>query len=74
MYRWLGLWQRHWGRKGLGEAERMRYKPLLAYALRRVREKDDGAWKRYLDLLDHTQPPWQFLPVWVQWALYRERR
>ncbi|NHK40000.1 type III-A CRISPR-associated protein Cas10/Csm1 [Thermus thermophilus] len=74
VYRWLGLWQRHWGRKDLGEAERMRYKPLLAYALRRVREKDDGAWKRYLDLLDHTQPPWQFLPVWVQWALYRERR
>lgn len=54
--------------------ERMRYKPLLAYALRRVRERDEEAWKRYLKLLDHQDPAWAYLPVWVQWALYRERR
>ncbi|WP_038056706.1 type III-A CRISPR-associated protein Cas10/Csm1 [Thermus amyloliquefaciens] len=72
-YRWLTLWKQFWA-KDLDEGERMRYKPLLAYALRRVREKDQGAWKRYLELLDHTQPAWTHLPVWVQWALYGERR
>lgn len=74
VYRWLGIWRRHWGREGLGEAERMRYKPLLAYALRRVRERDEVAWNRYMGLLNHCQAPWQYLPVWVQWALYLERR
>jgi CRISPR-associated protein Csm1 len=73
VYRWLRLWQERM-REGLDEAERMRYKPLLAYALRRVREKDAGAWERYLRLLDHQDPAWVHLPVWVQWALYRERR
>ena len=72
-YRWLALWREFWA-DDLDEGERMRYKPLLAYALRRVREKDEGTWKRYLELLDHTQPAWTHLPVWVQWALYQERR
>ncbi len=71
-YRWLGLWQRFSLLEDPGE--RMRYKPLLAYALRRVRERDEGAWERYLRLLDHQDPAWTYLPVWVQWALYRERR
>jgi CRISPR-associated protein Csm1 len=58
----------------LDEGERMAYKPLLAYALRRVREKDEETWKGYLKLLDHMDPAWRYLPVWVQWALYLERR
>lgn len=73
VYRWLALWRRFWS-EGLDEGERMGYKPLLAYALRRVREKDEGTWKTYLNLLDHQQPAWQYLPVWVQWGLYGERR
>lgn len=78
VYRWLGLWRRFWStfrpqdtNEDLGE--RMRYKPLLAYALRRVKEKDEPTWKRYCELLDHQKPAWHHLPVWVQWALYRER-
>ncbi|WP_117236919.1 type III-A CRISPR-associated protein Cas10/Csm1 [Thermus sediminis] len=71
-YRWLALWRRLWG-QNMDEGERMRYKPLLAYALRRVRERDEGAWKRYLRLLDHMDPVWLHLPVWVQWGLYLER-
>ncbi len=71
-YRWLSLWRRFAPLEDPGE--RMRYKPLLAYALRRVRERDEGAWERYLKLLDHQDPAWAYLPVWVQWALYRERR
>ncbi len=80
VYRWLGLWRRFWD--GVSErprepeegyGERMRYKPLLAYALRRIREQDESAWKQYLRLLDHQEPAWHHLPVWVQWALYRER-
>ncbi|MGC8877097.1 type III-A CRISPR-associated protein Cas10/Csm1 [Thermus sp.] len=70
-YRWLSLWRRFAPLEDPGE--RMRYKPLLAYALRRVRERDEGAWERYLRLLDHQDPAWAYLPVWVQWALYRER-
>jgi len=72
VYRWLLLWRRFSPLEDPGE--RMRYKPLLAYALRRVRERDEEAWKRYLKLLDHQDPAWAYLPVWVQWALYRERR
>ena len=72
VYRWLLLWRRFSPLEDPGE--RMRYKPLLAYALRRVRERDEGAWERYLKLLDHQDPAWTYLPVWVQWALYRERR
>lgn len=72
VYRWLLLWRRFSPLEDPGE--RMRYKPLLAYALRRVRERDEEAWKRYLKLLDHQDPVWAYLPVWVQWALYRERR
>lgn len=72
VYRWLLLWRRFSPLEDPGE--RMRYKPLLAYALRRVREWDEEAWKRYLKLLDHQDPAWAYLPVWVQWALYRERR
>lgn len=52
----------------------MRYKPLLAYALRRVRERDEGAWRRYLGLLDHQDPAREYLPVWVQWGLYLFRK
>jgi CRISPR-associated protein Csm1 len=73
VYRWLALWRRFWG-QDMNEGERMRYKPLLAYALRRVRERDEGAWKRYMGLLDHQGPAWRYLPVWVQWGLYLERR
>ncbi|WP_448567848.1 type III-A CRISPR-associated protein Cas10/Csm1 [Thermus sp.] len=73
VYRWLALWRRFWG-QNMDEGERMRYKPLLAYALRRVRERDEEAWKRYLRLLDHQDPVWEHLPVWVQWGLYLERR
>ncbi|MEZ0322333.1 MAG: type III-A CRISPR-associated protein Cas10/Csm1 [Thermus sp.] len=73
VYRWLGLWRQFWA-DGLDEGARMGYKPLLAYALRRVRERDEGTWKRYLKLLDHQDPAWAYLPAWVQWALYRERR
>ena len=73
VYRWLALWRRFWG-QNMDEGERMRYKPLLAYALRRVRERDEEAWKRYLRLLDHQDPVWEYLPVWVQWGLYLERR
>ncbi|WP_018110628.1 type III-A CRISPR-associated protein Cas10/Csm1 [Thermus igniterrae] len=72
-YRWLSLWKGFW-REDLDPGERMRYKPLLAYALRRIREKDEAVWKRYLRLLDHQDPVWTHLPAWVQWALYRERR
>ncbi len=72
VYRWLSLWRRFWPLEDPGE--RMRYKPLLAYALRRVRERDEVAWKRYLRLLDHQDPAWEYLPVWVQWGLYLERR
>ncbi|GAA6748061.1 type III-A CRISPR-associated protein Cas10/Csm1 [Thermus brockianus] len=72
-YRWLSLWQRFMA-ADLDEGERMAYKPLLAYALRRVREKDEETWKGYLKLLDHMDPAWRYLPVWVQWALYLERR
>ncbi len=71
-YRWLFLWRRFFPLEDPGE--RMRYKPLLAYALRRVRERDERTWERYLRLLDHQDPAWNCLPVWVQWALYRERR
>jgi len=24
--------------------------------------------------LDHQGPAWRYLPVWVQWGLYLERR
>lgn len=72
-YRWLGLWKGFW-KEDLDPGERMRYKPLLAYTLRRIREKDEATWKRYLRLLDHQDPVWTHLPAWVQWALYRERR
>ncbi|MDT7910216.1 type III-A CRISPR-associated protein Cas10/Csm1 [Thermus sp.] len=73
VYRWLALWRRFWG-QDMNEGERMRYKPLLAYALRRVRERDERAWERYMGLLDHQGPAWRYLPVWVQWGLYLERR
>jgi CRISPR-associated protein Csm1 len=73
VYRWLALWRRFWG-QDMNEGERMRYKPLLAYALRRVGERDERAWERYMELLDHQGPAWRYLPVWVQWGLYLERR
>ncbi len=73
VYRWLFLWRKFW-KEERDEGERMRYKPLLAYALRRVRERDEATWKGYLGLLDHQSPLWQHLPVWVQWGLYLERR
>lgn len=73
VYRWLFLWRKFW-KEEKDEGERMRYKPLLAYALRRVRERDEATWRRYLRLLDHQDPLWQHLPVWVQWGLYLERR
>jgi CRISPR-associated protein Csm1 len=73
VYRWLSLWRRFWG-QDMNEGERMRYKPLLAYALRRVRERDERAWKRYMGLLDHQGPAWRYLPVWVQWGLYLSRK
>ncbi|WP_105316778.1 type III-A CRISPR-associated protein Cas10/Csm1 [Thermus tenuipuniceus] len=78
VYRWLSLWRQFWStfrpqdpNEDLGE--RMRYKPLLAYALRRVKEKDANTWKWYCELLNHQKPAWHHLPVWAQWALYRER-
>jgi CRISPR-associated protein Csm1 len=73
VYRWLFLWRKFW-KEEEDEGGRMRYKPLLAYALRRVRERDEATWRRYLRLLDHQDPLWQHLPVWVQWGLYLERR
>lgn len=72
VYRWLRLWQQFWGTPN-DPGERMRYKPLLAYALRRVQERDQGTWGWYMRLLDHQEPAWHYLPVWVQWALYKER-
>lgn len=75
VYRWLGLWRRFWNPEvpEEGREERMRYKPLLAYALRRVKEADKDTWLRYMELLNHEGEAWQYLPVWVQWVLYRER-
>ncbi|ADD26995.1 type III-A CRISPR-associated protein Cas10/Csm1 [Meiothermus ruber] len=66
-YRLLRLWRGH---QDEDEARRMRYKPLLAYALR---ERNEEIRKHYLQLTDHTQAAWQYLPVWVQWGLYLER-
>jgi len=66
-YRLLRLWKGH---QDEDEARRMRYKPLLAYALR---EREAGVREHYLQLTDHTIPAWQHLPVWLQWGLYLER-
>ncbi|MER3426218.1 MAG: type III-A CRISPR-associated protein Cas10/Csm1, partial [Thermoleophilia bacterium] len=49
---------------------KVRYKPLLAYALR---ELENGLKSRYLTLLDHTHLAWRHLPVWAFWGLYRLR-
>jgi CRISPR-associated protein Csm1 len=66
-YRLLRLWKGH---QAGDEAQRMRYKPLLAYALR---EREKEIREHYLQLTDHTQAAWKYLPVWVQWGLYLER-
>lgn len=66
-YRLLRLWRQH---QGGDEAGRMRYKPLLAYALR---ERADEIRRHYLELTDHAHQAWQHLPVWVQWGLYLNR-
>lgn len=66
-YRLLRLWRGH---QEKDEARRMRYKPLLAYALR---ERNEEIRQHYLQLTNHTQAAWQHLPVWVQWGLYLER-
>jgi len=56
-------------------AKKMFYKPQLAYVLRNY--TDDNKYPRYYErlkqLLDHTQPAWAHLPVWVEWGLYGAR-
>jgi len=66
-YRLLRLWKGH---QNQDEARRMRYKPLLAYALR---EREAKVREHYLQLTNHADPAWQHLPVWLQWGLYLER-
>ncbi len=66
-YRLLRLWKQH--QEG-GEVQRMRYKPLLAYALR---ERNDEIRTHYLQLTNHQGSAWRYLPVWLQWGLYLER-
>lgn len=66
-YRLLRLWRGH---QDEDEARRMRYKPLLAYALR---ERSEEIRQHYLQLTNHTQAAWQHLPVWVQWGIYLKR-
>lgn len=66
-YRLLRLWRGH---QDGDEARRMRYKPLLAYAMR---ERSEEIRQHYLQLTNHTQAAWQHLPVWVQWGLYLKR-
>lgn len=66
-YRLLRLWKQH--QEG-GEVQRMRYKPLLAYALR---ERNDEIRTHYLQLTNHQDSAWLYLPVWLQWGLYLER-
>ncbi len=68
-YRLLRLWRQH-QRYPQDDPARMRYKPLLAYALR---ERKEEIRQHYLRLTDHTQKAWEHLPVWVQWGLYLER-
>jgi len=56
-------------------AKKMFYKPQLAYLLRNY--SDDRKYPKYYEqlkqLLDHTQPAWAHLPVWVEWGLYGAR-
>lgn len=68
VYRILALFRAH--QSAEDEAQRMRYKPLLSYLLR---DLDQGLKERYLRLLDHQDPAWRHLPVWVFWGLYRLR-
>ena len=68
-YRLLRLWRQH-QRYPQDDPARMRYKPLLAYALR---ERQPEVREHYLHLTDHQSPAWQYLPVWLQWGLYLER-
>jgi CRISPR-associated protein Csm1 len=67
-YRLLRLWRQHQQQED--PAQRMRYKPLLAYTLR---ERNEEIRTHYLQLADHQTPSWRHLPVWVQWGLYLER-
>jgi CRISPR-associated protein Csm1 len=66
-FRMLRLWKQH---QQDDPARQMRYKPLLAYALR---ERNDEIRERYLQLTNHQSPAWRHLPVWLQWGLYLER-
>jgi CRISPR-associated protein Csm1 len=66
-FRMLRLWKQH---QQDDPARQMRYKPLLAYALR---ERNDEIRERYLRLTNHQSPAWRHLPVWLQWGLYLER-
>lgn len=66
-YRLLRLWKQH---KEGDPAQQMRYKPLLAYALR---ERSSDIRQHYLQLTDHANTAWRHLPVWLQWGLYLER-
>ena len=72
-YRLLKLHQRFTVERD--PARKMAYKPQLAYTLRNY--VDDSKYPGYFDrlgrLLDHTQPEWAHLPVWVEWGLYGAR-
>lgn len=56
-------------------AKKMFYKPQLAYVLRNYTDgnKYPEYYERLKQLLDHTQPAWAHLPVWVEWGLYGAR-
>jgi len=56
-------------------AKKMFYKPQLAYVLRNYidNSKYPGYYERLKQLLDHTQPAWAHLPVWVEWGLLGAR-
>ena len=66
-YSWLGLYRQY--RRESDPARAMRYKPLLAYRLR----KEEYARSNYQGLLDHQNSLWRHVPVWVQWGLYLGR-
>jgi CRISPR-associated protein Csm1 len=66
-YSWLGLYRQY--RRESDPARAMRYKPLLAYRLR----KEEYARSKYQGLLDHQNSLWRHVPVWVQWGLYLGR-
>jgi CRISPR-associated protein Csm1 len=76
VYRWLRLHREYTRSLTAKEADvgrAMRYKPLLAYALRPKGQQDQDLYERYGDLLNHAHPAWVHLPVWVQWGLYAQR-